>query len=169
MPISMYQISVVPLIRALNNLSAVLQKGLEHAEARKIDPAVFSSARLFPDMLPLARQVHIASDIAKACGARLAGIDPPKYEDVEFTFPELQARIAKTIAFLKTLSAKQIDGAETREINFKNSGKSLTMPGLDYLLKFVQPNVHFHVTTAYGILRHNGVEIGKADYQGKLD
>src|SRR5688572_24675334 len=115
---SMYQLSVIPLLHALNNLSAILRKGLAHAEARKIDPAIFISARLFPDMLPLARQVHIAGDIAKACGARLAGLEPPRYEDVEFTFPELQARIAKTVAFLNTLSAQQIDGSEAKEINF---------------------------------------------------
>jgi uncharacterized protein len=165
---SMYQISIPPLLNALNNLSAVLHKGLAHAEARKIDPAIFSSARLFPDMLPLARQVHIASDIAKACGARLAGIEPPRYEDVEFTFAELQARIAKTVAFLQTLSVQQIDGTEGREVSFKSGGRALKMSGLDYLLKYVQPNVYFHVTTAYAILRHNGVELGKADYLGKF-
>jgi hypothetical protein len=165
---SMYQLSVVPLLRALSNLSAILHKGLAHAEARKIDPAIFSGARLYPDMLPLARQIHIVSDISKFCGARLAGIEAPRFEDVEFTFPELQARIAKTVAFLNTLSAGQIDGSEAREINFKSGGRELKMPGLDYLLKYVHPNVYFHVTTAYAILRHNGVELGKADYQGKF-
>jgi uncharacterized protein len=165
---SMYQISVVPLLNALNNLSAILHKGLAHAEARKIDPAIFSGARLFPDMLPLNRQVHITSDIAKFCGARLAGIEAPRFEDVEFTFPELQARIAKTVAFLQTLNARQIDGSESREINFKSGGRELKMSGQDYLSKYVLPNVYFHVTTAYAILRHNGVELGKADYQGKL-
>jgi uncharacterized protein len=165
---SMYQISIVPLLSALNNLSVILHKGLLHAEARKIDPAIFSGARLFPDMLPLARQVHIASDIAKFCGARLGGIEAPKYEDVEFTFPELQARIAKTVAFLQTLSPQQIDGTEGKEISFKSGGRELKMPGLDYLLKYVHPNVYFHVTTAYAILRHNGVELGKADFLGKL-
>lgn len=165
---SMYQLSVIPLLHALNNLSAILRKGLAHAEARKIDPVIFISARLFPDMLPLARQVHIASDISKACGARLAGLEPPRYEDVEFTFSELQARIAKTVAFLSTLSAQQIDGSESREINFKSGGHALKMSGLDYLLKYVQPNVYFHITTAYAILRHNGVELGKADYLGKF-
>lgn len=165
---SMYRLSIEPLLRALNSLSAILQKGLAHAEARKIDPAVLSGARLFPDMLPLARQVHIASDIAKACGARLAGMEPPRYEDVEFTFPELQARIAKTVAFLNTLSPSQIDGSGEREISFKSGGQPLKMSGLDYLLKYVLPNVYFHVTTAYAILRHNGVELGKADYLGRL-
>jgi hypothetical protein len=165
---SMYQLSVAPLLRALNNLSAVLQKGLAHAEARKIDPAVFSGARLFPDMLPLARQVHIAGDISKACGARLAGMEPPRYEDVEFTFPELQARIAKTVAFLNTLSAQQIDGSENKQISFKSGGQTMNMSGLDYLTKYVLPNVYFHVTTAYAILRHNGVELGKADFLGRF-
>jgi hypothetical protein len=165
---SMYQLSVASLLRALNNLSAILHKGLAHAEARKIDPAVLSSARLFPDMLPLNRQIHIVSDISKFCGARLAGVEAPKFEDVEFTFPELQARIAKTIAFLNTLNAAQIDGSEGKEINFKSGGQPLKMSGLDYLLKYVHPNVYFHVTIAYAILRHNGVELGKADYQGRL-
>jgi hypothetical protein len=165
---SMHRLSIVPLLRALNNLSAVLHKGLAHAEARRIDPAVLCGARLFPDMLPLARQVHIASDIAKACGARLAGMEPPRYEDVEFTFPELQARIGKTVAFLDTLSAAQIDGSEDREISFRNGGQNLKLSGLDYLLKYVLPNVHFHITTAYAILRHNGVELTKADYLGRL-
>lgn len=165
---SMYRLSIEPLLRALNSLSAILQKGLAHAEARKIDPAVLSGARLFPDMLPLARQVHIVSDIAKACGARLAGMEPPRYEDVEFTFPELQVRIAKTVAFLNTLSPSQIDGSGEREISFKSGGQPLKMSGLDYLLKYVLPNVYFHVTTAYAILRHNGVELGKADYLGRL-
>ena len=164
----MYQLSVAPLLRALSNLSAILHKGLAHAEARKIDPAVLSAARLFPDMLPLARQVHIASDISKACGARLAGIDPPRYEDVEFTFPELQARIAKTVAFLNTLGAQQIDGSENRQVSFKSGGQMLNMSGLDYLTKYVLPNVYFHITTAYAILRHNGVELGKADFLGRL-
>jgi hypothetical protein len=168
MSISMYEISIVPALRALENLAAILQIAQQHAEAKKIDPAALINARLFPDMLPLARQVHLASDISKACGARLSGIEPPKYDDVEFTFAELQARIAKTIAFLKSLDAKKIDGSETREINFKSSGNPLTMSGLDYLLKYVHPNLYFHVTTAYDILRHNGVELGKRHYLGKL-
>lgn len=165
---SMYRLSVIPLLRALNSLTAILHKGLAHAEARGIDPAVLCGARLFPDMLPLARQVHIASDIAKACGARLAGMDPPRHEDVEFTFPELRARIDKTVAFLGTLSAAQIDGSEDREISFRSGGQSLKLPGLDYLLKYALPNVYFHITAAYAILRHNGVELGKADYLGRF-
>jgi hypothetical protein len=110
----------------------------------------------------------IASDIAKFCGARLAGIEAPRYEDVEFTFAELQARIAKTTAFLQTLDARQIDGTEGKEISFKSGGRELKMSGLDYLAKYVLPNVYFHVTTAYAILRHNGVELGKADFLGRL-
>jgi hypothetical protein len=168
MSISMYSISIVPALHSLENLSVIMQMGQQYAEAKKIEPAVLINARLFPDMLPLARQVHVASDISKACGARLAGIEPPKYDDVEFTFAELQARIAKTTAFLNTFTAKQIDGSETREINFKSGGKPLSMSGLDYLLKYVQPNLHFHVTTAYDILRHNGVELGKRHFLGKL-
>lgn len=167
MSISMYSISIPPLLRALDNLAGILKKGAAHAEARKIDPLVLTGSRLFPDMYPLTRQVYIATDVAKACGARLAGVEVPKYDDVETTFPELLARIDKTIAFLNGFTAGQIDGSESGNIEFKVGGKPMRMQGLDYLLNFVKPNVHFHMTTAYNILRHNGVELGKRDFLGE--
>ncbi|MGH8728502.1 MAG: DUF1993 domain-containing protein [Burkholderiales bacterium] len=166
MTISMYQASVPTLIRMLNNLSAILEKAAAHAEAKKIDPAVLTSSRLYPDMLPLARQIHIATDQAKGCGARLAGIEPPKFEDKEVTFPELIARIQKTISFLRELKPEQIDGSEKKTITLQVRGSTLTFEGMTYLLNFALPNFYFHVTTAYDILRHCGVELGKRDYLG---
>lgn len=166
MAISMYQASVPTFIRMLTNLSGVLDKGAAYAEARKIDPAVLVNSRLFPDMFPLARQVMIVTDNAKGGASRLAGLEPPKYEDSETTFPELKARIDKTIAFLKTFTPDQIDGSEERTINMKVAGKPMTFQGLPYLLNYVLPNIYFHTTTAYDILRHNGVDVGKKDYLG---
>lgn len=167
MTISMYQASVPTLIRMLNNLSAILEKSAAHAAARKIDPAVLTNSRLYPDMLPLARQIHIATDQAKGCGARLAGIEAPVFEDKETTFPELIARIEKTIAFLRELKPAQIDGSEKKTITLQVRGSTLTFEGMTYLLSFALPNFYFHVTTAYDILRHCGVELGKRDYLGK--
>jgi hypothetical protein len=167
MTLSMYQASVPVFLRGLENLAAILAKGAAHAEARKIDPAVFINARLAPDMLELARQVQIAADAAKGCTARLAGADVPSYPDTETTFPELQARIAKTIAFVKGLTAAQIDGSEERTITLKVRGEDMKFRGQDYLFKLALPNFYFHITTAYDILRHNGVEVGKMDYLGK--
>lgn len=167
MSISMYAITVPPLARALNNLTGILKKGAAHAEARKIDPLVLTGSRLFPDMYPLTRQVYIATDVAKACAARLAGIEVPRYEDVETAFPELLARVDKTVAFLNGFSAAQIDGTEDSDIQFKVGGNPMRMQGLDYVLNYVKPNVHFHTATAYNILRHNGVELGKRDFLGE--
>lgn len=167
MTISMYQASVPAFIRMLSNLSAILEKAAAHAEARKIDPAVLVNSRLYPDMFPLARQVQIATDQAKGCGARLAGLEPPKFEDNEATFPELIARIEKTLAFLRTLKPEQIDGSEEKTITLQLRNNTMTFKGMPYLLDFVLPNCYFHVTTAYDILRHCGVEIGKQDYIGK--
>lgn len=167
MSISMYTLTVPPLVRALNNLSGILKKGAAHAEARKIDPLVLTGSRLYPDMFPLTRQVYIATDMSKGCGARLAGVEVPKYDDVETAFPELVARIDKTLAFLNGFTPDQIDGSETRDIQLKIGGSLLQMQGLDYVLNFVKPNVYFHVTTAYNILRHNGVELGKRDFTGE--
>ncbi|KYF57442.1 hypothetical protein BE04_04415 [Sorangium cellulosum] len=167
MAISMYQASVPVLVRGLDNLSAILKKAEAYAEAKKIEPRVLLDARLAPDMLPLTRQIQIASDSAKGCGARLAAVDVPKYEDNEASFDDLQARIAKTIAFLNTLKAEQIDGSEDREVTIPTRDKPMTFKGLPYLLGFVLPNFFFHVTTAYAILRHNGLDIGKMDYLGK--
>jgi len=168
MSLSMYQASVPVFIRGLGNLSAILDKAATHAEAKKIDPSVFINARLAPDMYPLSRQVQIASDVAKGCAARLAGIEVPSYEDSETTFPELQARIAKTMAFLQSVSPSQIDGSEQRPISLKLRGKEVSFLGQPYLLSFVLPNFYFHLTTAYAILRHNGLEIGKQDFIGGI-
>jgi hypothetical protein len=168
MSISIYQASIPPLVHMLKNLDAILAKATAHAEAKKIDPSVLVNSRLYPDMFPLARQVQIATDMAKGCGARLAGQEPPKYEDTETTLPELSARICKTIAYLESIEAKAIDGSETRAITLKVRGSPVTFQGMPYLLNFVLPNFYFHVSTAYAILRHNGVELGKQDYLGKI-
>jgi uncharacterized protein len=166
MKISMYQASVPVFVRMLTNLSAVLDKGAAHAEARKIDPAVLINARLYPDMLPLAKQVQIASDNAKGAAARLAGQEPPKYEDTETTFADLKARIQKTISFLNALKPEQIDGSDEKTVTLQLRGNPVQFTGLAYLMNHATPNFYFHVTTAYDILRHNGVDLGKADYLG---
>jgi uncharacterized protein len=167
MTISMYQASVPSLIRALDNLAAILEKGAAHAEARKVDPVVLINSRLYPDMFPLGRQVQIASDIARRGAARLAGTEAPKLEDNETTFPELIARLRNTVAYLETLVSEHIDGSEEKSITLPVGKETMTFEGLPYLLTFVLPNVYFHVTTAYNILRHCGVELGKKDYLGK--
>ena len=166
MKISMYQATVPPFIRILDSLSAILDKAVAHAEARKIDPAVLLASRLYPDMYPLLKQVQIASDNVKGAAARLAGIEPPVFADTETTFPELKERLKKTVAFLQTLTPQQIDGSEERQIKLVFPSITLEYKGLDYLLIFATPTVYFHVTTAYAILRHNGIEIGKVDYLG---
>lgn len=166
MSISMYLASVPPVVRTLTNLRAILEKAAAHAEAKKIDPSVLVNARLYPDMFPLARQVQIATDNAKGSVSRLAGMDPPKYEDNETTFAELIARLDKTIVLLKTFKPEQIDGSENKTITLKVPGATLTFKGMPYLLEYALPNIYFHVVTTYAILRHNGVEIGKQDYIG---
>lgn len=166
MSLSMYQASIPSFLRMLENLSAILDKAAAHAEAKKIDPAIFVNARLAPNMFPLSRQVQIATDLVKGCAARLAGIEVPCYEDNESTFSELQARITKTMAFLQSVNAAQIDGSEERNITPKFGSRELSFSGQEYLLDFVIPNFHFHLTTTYAILRHHGVEIGKSDYTG---
>ena len=166
MNISMYQASAPRFVNTLNNLSAILDKAQAHAEAKKIDPNVFTSSRLYPDMLPLTSQVRIACDNAKGAVARLAGVEVPKHEDTEQSFAELKARIAKTIAFVKSIQPAQIDGSEDREIVLKLGGTEVKFKGMQYLLGFALPNFYFHVVTAYDILRHGGVEIGKRDYIG---
>ncbi len=166
MSLTMYQASIPVFVRMLGNLSAILDKAAAHAEAKNIDPGIFINARLAPDMFPLSRQVQIATDMVKGCAARLAGIEVPRYDDNEITFAELQARIAKTKAFLQSVSAAQIDGSEERDVTVKFGSRELNFLGQAYLLDFVLPNFHFHLTTAYAILRHNGVEIGKKDYTG---
>ncbi len=162
----MYKASVPVFIHNLRNLSAILKKASDHAEARKIEPTVLINARLFPDMLPLVRQVQIASDAAKASVARLAEIDVPSFEDNETSFADLQYRIAKTITFLQTIKPEQIDGKEELKISYTQHGKERNFIGLPYLLNWALPNLFFHITTAYAILRHNGVDIGKKDYLG---
>ena len=166
MNLSMYHASAPRFVNMLNNLSAILDKAQAYADARKVDPTVLASARLYPDMLPMSRQVQIASDTAKGAVARLAGIEIPKYEDTEQTLADLKTRVAKTIEFIGTVKPAQIDGSEDREITLKLGGREVKYTGMQYLLGFAQPNFYFHVTTAYDILRHNGVEIGKADYIG---
>lgn len=169
MSLSMYQATIPVFLRVLGNLSEILDKAAAYAAARKIDPAVLVNARLAPDMLALARQVQIATDGVKGCAARLAGIEIPSFPDVETTFPELQARIAKTVDFLNSVRREQIDGSETRQVVIKLRGKDVVFDGQTYLLTFVNPNFFFHVTTAYDILRHNGLELGKMDYLGSYD
>jgi uncharacterized protein len=164
MPISMYQTSVPHFVRMLGNLSAILDKASTHAEAKNIDQAVFINARLAPDMYPLSRQIQISADMTKACAARLAGIEIPQYEDSETTLADLQVRIAKTIVFLQSLSADQIDGSEDRTVTIKMFDQEVVYSGQHYLLEIIIPHFYFHVTTAYAILRHHGVDLGKRDY-----
>ena len=168
MTISMYQATIPVCTRMLNNLAAILEKAAAHADARKIDPTVLIDDRLYPDMLPMGRQIMIASDTAKGGAARLAGVEPPKYEDNEKTFPELIERLRKTIAYLNTFKPGQIDGSEKKMITLKVRDDTLTLEGLVYLLNRVLPNLYFHVSIAYAILRHNGVDIGKKDYLGEF-
>ncbi len=167
MTLSMYQASVPPLVRSLNNLMAILEKGAVHAEARKIDPSVLINSRLYPDMHPLGKQIQIASDVARRGVARLAGSEAPKLEDSESTFPELIERLKKTTAYLETFTSAQIDGSEQKAIALPMGDKTMNFEGMPYLLYFILPNVYFHVTTTYDILRHCGVELGKIDFLGK--
>ncbi len=167
MSMSMYDLSIPVLSRALVNLRQLLAKGAAHADARKLDATALTAFRLFPDMFPLTRQVMIATDMAKGCAARLAGVEVPKYEDNESTFAELIARVDKTLAFVQSVSKPQIDGSETRAIVLKSPRGDMNFKGYDYLIFFVLPNLHFHCTTTYNILRHNGVELGKLDYLGQ--
>ena len=166
MTLSMYQASVPVFIQGLTNLSAILTKAENYATAKKIEPSVLINSRLAPDMFPLARQVQIATDIVKGGVSRLAAVEVPSYADTETTFEELQARVAKTIAYLKTFDAKKVDGSEDRKISLKVGGNELNFDGQSYLLGFVIPNFYFHITTTYGILRHNGLDIGKKDFLG---
>lgn len=168
MQISMYQASAPRFIHILNNLSAMLDKAQAHAEAKKIDPAALTTFRLFPDMFPLSKQVQVACDLSKGAMARLAGVENPKHEDTEQTFAELKARIAKTIAFIDSVKREQIDGTEDKDIVVKLGKQEYTFKGMQYLLNFAYPNVYFHATTAYNILRHNGVDLGKKDFVGNF-
>jgi uncharacterized protein len=168
MEISMYHASIPTITRSLSNLINILEKGDAHAEAKKIDPTVLINARLYPDMLPLSKQVQIVSDVTRRGMARLAGLEAPALEDNETTFAELSDRLKKTIAYLESLTPAQIDGTETKEIILPiGKDQTMTFEGLPYLKYFILPNLYFHVTTAYNILRHNGVELGKMDFLGK--
>ena len=164
----MYQASAPRFVNMLNNLSALLDKAQAHAEARKIDPAALTAFRLYPDMFPLTRQVQIACDAAKGAVARLAGMEIPKHEDTEQTFADLKTRIAKTVEFIQSVPASKIEGSEERAVTIKLRGQETTFKGAPYLLGFAWPNFYFHVTTAYNILRHNGVEVGKRDFLGSV-
>jgi len=163
---SMSQASVAVFLQGLGALSEILAKAAAHAEARKIDPSVLVAARLYPDMLPLSRQVQIAADFAKGTVARLAGEEPPKWADDEATFDQLRARIARTIEFVKSVPTAAVDAGATRDVTITMRGEPKTFTGPVYLHHFATPNFWFHVTTAFAILRHNGVEIGKRDFMG---
>ena len=166
MTISMYQASVPRFVNILGNLSNILDKAQVHVDAKKLDIATLTTYRLFPDMLPMTKQVQLACDAAKGVVARLAGVEIPAYEDNEKTLADLKARIAKTIAFIQTVTPGQIDGTEDKAIVTKRGDKETHYKGMQFLLGHALPNFYFHVTTTYNILRHNGVEIGKRDYLG---
>ncbi|HEY7748695.1 MAG TPA: DUF1993 domain-containing protein [Aestuariivirgaceae bacterium] len=168
MPLTMYEVSIPQLERSLRNLSAILDKSVAHASQRKIDPQVLLGMRLYPDMFPLVRQVQTATDFAKAIASRLAGRDPPKWDDTEKTFDELKVRIDKALTILAAAKPEDFEGSETREITLSPGGRTVKLTGNDYLLRFALPNFYFHVTTAYDILRHAGVELGKVDFIGTL-
>ncbi|HWI38179.1 MAG TPA: DUF1993 domain-containing protein [Burkholderiales bacterium] len=167
MTISMYQASAPRFVNILRNLSAILDKAEAHCTAKKIDPSALTTYRFYPDMFPFTRQVQIACDTAKGAVARLAGVDIPKHEDTEQTFAELKARIAKTIDFIESVSAAKVDGSEEKEIVMQMRSGERRFKGMQYLLGHAYPNFYFHVTTAYNILRHNGIDVGKADFIGK--
>jgi hypothetical protein len=167
MSLSMFEAAVPPLARSLSNLSGILAKAAAHAEARGIDPTVLLQARLYPDMFPLVRQVQIATDIARRGLARLAGVESTAMEDNEASFEELISRLETTLASLRGFLPEQLDGTEAKAIELTIRGETLHFSGQSFLLLFVLPNVYFHVTTAYAILRHNGVELGKRDFLGE--
>ncbi len=162
----MYQASVPRLANILGNLSGILDKAQAHIDARRIDVSVLMNARLFPDMYPLSKQVQIVCDKARSVVARLAGMEVPFYEDDELTLAELKVRIARTLAFIESVSPERIDGTEDKEIVLPVTGKEARYTGMQLLLGHSMPNVYFHATTAYNILRHNGIEVGKRDFLG---
>ena len=168
MSLSMYQASVPAFIQMLNNLSAILDKAQAHAKDRKIDPEVLLNYRLAADMLPFIRQVQIAADLAKGAVARLADVEVPKHDDTEKTFADLKARLDKTVMFVQSVQPNDIDGSEDREINLTLGEHTMSFKGQPYLVHFVMPNFYFHCTTAYDILRHCGVELGKRDFIGAI-
>ncbi len=167
MKTSMYQTSIPTFIRVLNNLVAILEKGAAHAEARKIDPSALLNARLYPDMFPFTRQVQLAADTASSGAARLSGTEGPVHERNASSFAELAAHVRKTIAQLESFRPEQLDGTEYKTVTWQTRSSTKNMQGLPYLMNHVLPNLFFHTTTAYNILRHNGVELGKMDYLGR--
>jgi hypothetical protein len=167
MKTSMYQTSIPTFTRVLNNLVAILEKGAAHADARKIDPTVLLNARLFPDMFPFTRQVQLAADTANSGAARLAGTEVPVHDNSESSFAELATRVRKTVAQLEAFKPEQLDGTEDKTVTWQTRSSTRSMQGLPYLMNHVLPNLFFHTTTAYNILRHNGVELGKMDYLGR--
>jgi hypothetical protein len=167
MKLDMYQATVAPCVRALTNLSYILDKAVTYSADRKVDPAVLLNTRLFPDMLPLTMQIVIAGDIARGGAARLAGAEVPAFEGGKATFAELIDGVRRSIAYLETLKAEQFEGAEDRTVTWQTRSSSKSMQGTPYLFNHVLPNVYFHVTTAYDILRLSGLELGKQDYLGK--
>jgi hypothetical protein len=168
MTISMYQASVPRIVNMLTNLDHLLDQALVHIESKKWNEAALTQFRLYPDMLPMTRQVQIACDTAKGVVARLAGVDIPAYEDNEVSFADLKQRIAKTMAFINGFGPEQIDGTEDKDIVTKRGDVETHYKGMQFLLNHAMPNIYFHVTTVYTILRHNGIEIGKRDYLGKV-
>ena len=168
MAISMYDFTIPALTRGLTNLSAILDKAAAHAAAKKFDAAALAQARLFPDMHPLVRQVQIACDTAKGAAGRLAGIEVPKHQDSEATFADLKARIAKTLDFVRSVTAAQLKDSESRDIEIKFPNGAWKFTGLAYLTDFVLPNFYFHASIVYALLRKAGVEVGKADYLGAI-
>jgi uncharacterized protein len=167
MAVSMYDIAIPTFQKQLTGLEAILDKAADYAAAKKVDMAVLLGSRLYPDMFPLTRQVQLATDFAKAAPARLAGVEVPSFPDTETTLPELKARIAKIQALLAGYKPEQFESSETREVKLKVSGADVTLSGREYLLHVAFPNFYFHCATAYDILRHNGLEIGKRDFLPK--
>ena len=169
MTISMYEASVTVFTQRLDALAKILDKAAAHAAARRIDPAALLQSRLYPDMFPLARQVQIACDAAKFGVARLAGVEAPKHADDETSFEQLRARIVATLEFIGSVPRERIDGSEAREVTIPLRGRAetLSVRGMEFLLHFAHPNFYFHMTTAYGLLRHGGVELGKLDFLGR--
>jgi len=167
MALTMHSASVPVFVHTLENMLTWLDKAVAHAEARKFDPSVYLAARLAPDMLPFTRQIQIATDAAKGCVARLAGVEIPKFEDTEASLDELRARITRTVDFVKSVPAEKFEGSEAREVEIpRRSGEPLRFKGEGYLKHFALPNFFFHATTTYALLRHNGVDLGKTDFLG---
>lgn len=168
MSVSMYQISIPVCIRAISNLDKFLRKGQEFALKEKVDESVLLNSRLALNMFPLIKQIQIASDMSKGVGSRLAGIENLKFDDTEKSFAELYERLHKTVDYLSGINPEQLDGSDEKIVELKLPGIQMSFKGIDYLISFALPNIFFHITTAYNILRHNGVELGKTDYLGDL-